>query len=384
MPRSYPPVYFPVSLADVLGGLIGGGIPQSGIYFSSGQTALTFALHAISEARAVAGGEVIIPEFICNSVIHAVRSAGMQPAFCPIDPETWFYDADQLEGSINPRTAAVVIVYYFGLPPQLDAERETAVKTMLDGVGVVEDCAQAYGIGARPLLSDETICRIYSFGPGKSLPMDYGGMVCSSHAEWRERLDHAARSRPREGPLSGLLNLGRTWLRGLLLDPAIWKYTAAFVRPDAERSAVHRIGTEPAALLPRLSPAAIRYISRAGTTLSREIAHRRENALKLRDKLAGLPALSLPLGEALQAGVCVRFPVVFHHEEAAQRAARQLASAKILAGGASWSSYCGDRPGARAIERRLITLPTYGKSAAIADEMTEIVSRAVIGTQASG
>ncbi len=139
--------------------------------FPSGTSAFEFALKALG----VSGGrEVILPTYVCRSVLEVVRSVGARPVLCDIGPETWNMTRESVRPHITKDTAAIVAVHIFGIPADVRGLREF-------GVPVIEDCAQALGseCGGTPAGSIGDM-GFFSFHATKCLTTGEGGMLVTS------------------------------------------------------------------------------------------------------------------------------------------------------------------------------------------------------------
>ncbi|HKF03856.1 MAG TPA: dTDP-4-amino-4,6-dideoxygalactose transaminase [Candidatus Sulfotelmatobacter sp.] len=88
--------------------------------------------------------EVIVPSFTFVSTANAFALRGSRLVFADIRPDTLNLDESQLESLITPRTKAIVVVHYAGVPCDMDAILEIADR---HGVRVVED--NAHGLFSR-------------------------------------------------------------------------------------------------------------------------------------------------------------------------------------------------------------------------------------------
>ena len=162
-----------------------------GVAVSSGTAALYTTLRALGIG---AGDEVLLPAFVCASVLQAVRTAGATPRFVDCDPATFNMDPADARRKIGERTGAIIVAHLFGLPADLES--------ILDlGPPVIEDCAQTLGAlcNGRPVgtLAEVSICSFYAT---KLLAAGEGGMVLSSSADI---LDRVRRLRDCDRPASG-------------------------------------------------------------------------------------------------------------------------------------------------------------------------------------
>src|SRR6516162_1886794 len=80
---------------------------------SSCTTALHLALHALGVGP---GDEVVTVSHSFIATANAVRYCGATPVFVDIDSRTFNMDPGLLEGSITPRTKAIMPVHQMGLP----------------------------------------------------------------------------------------------------------------------------------------------------------------------------------------------------------------------------------------------------------------------------
>lgn len=88
--------------------------------------------------------EVIVPSFTFVSTANAFALRGSRLVFADIRPDTLNLDESQLESLITPRTKAIVVVHYAGVPCDMDAILKIANR---HGVRVVED--NAHGLFSR-------------------------------------------------------------------------------------------------------------------------------------------------------------------------------------------------------------------------------------------
>jgi dTDP-4-amino-4,6-dideoxygalactose transaminase len=88
--------------------------------------------------------EVIVPAFTFVSSINAFVLRRARPRFIDIRPDTLNLDETKLEGLINPRVKAIVVVHYAGVACEMDAILTVAER---HGIPVVED--NAHGLFAK-------------------------------------------------------------------------------------------------------------------------------------------------------------------------------------------------------------------------------------------
>lgn len=128
------------------------------------------------------GDEVIVPAQTHVATAHAVELCGAKPVFVDAESKTGNIDIDQIEAAITPRTKALSIVHYLGMPVAMD--RVTAIAQKY-GLFVVEDCALAIGTyykGIHAGLWGDAGC--FSFYPVKHMTTAEGGMILTQRDEF--------------------------------------------------------------------------------------------------------------------------------------------------------------------------------------------------------
>lgn len=127
------------------------------------------------------GDEVIAPACTHVATVHAIEWVGAKPILVDPDPATGNLTAAAIEAALTPRTKAVSLVHFVGIPCEMDPIVALCEKR---GLRLVEDCAIA--IGARykgkhvGLFGD---VGTFSFYPVKHITTGEGGMFLSRHAD---------------------------------------------------------------------------------------------------------------------------------------------------------------------------------------------------------
>lgn len=145
-----------------------------------GRTAIYLILRSLDLKE---GDEVLVPSFVCETVIKAILRAGLKPKLLDIDPDTFTIDVNRLKDAVSPKTRALICVHTFGQPCDMDAIMEIARER---GFYVIEDCAQA--LGARYKKQNVgTIGNVsmYSFHVDKLMSTGFGGMILTND-DWIE------------------------------------------------------------------------------------------------------------------------------------------------------------------------------------------------------
>jgi dTDP-4-amino-4,6-dideoxygalactose transaminase len=134
-----------------------------------------------------AGDEVIVPAQTHVATAHAVELLGGKCVFVDVEPATGNIDPKAVAAAITPRTKAISVVHYLGLPVDMNAINAIASKRDLF---VVEDCALAIGSRYRKVqcgLLGDAGC--FSFYPVKHITTAEGGMVISKHEGLIKRIE---------------------------------------------------------------------------------------------------------------------------------------------------------------------------------------------------
>lgn len=148
----------------------------------------TGAPHAVSAASCTAamhlvyfhlgygpGDEIIVPAQTHTATAHAVELTGATPVFVDCEPRTGNIDIAAIEAAITPRTRAIAVVHFLGMPVDMPAVLDIARR---HGLFVMEDCALAMGTrldGVHAGLLGDAGC--FSFYPVKHMTTAEGGMI---------------------------------------------------------------------------------------------------------------------------------------------------------------------------------------------------------------
>ena len=192
--RTLPPTSAPVSLKKLYGGLRGllslnsdtawlesdlkeyFGVKHA-FLVSSGKAALYIIL---KELKKINPGKksVVVPAYTCFSVPSAIVKAGLKVVPCDINNQTFDFDYNQLEKSINEDTLCVIPSHLFGIPSDMDR-----INTLCreKDVFIVEDAAQAMGIKYKnkPAGSMGDV-GFFSLGRGKNITCGSGGIILAN------------------------------------------------------------------------------------------------------------------------------------------------------------------------------------------------------------
>ena len=149
---------------------------------NNGTAALHGAMFGIGIRK---GDEVICPSITYWASCLPVYSLGGTVVFADIDPETLCIDPNDIERRITPRTKAIIVVHYLGMPADMDAIMDIARRHNLK---VIEDCSHAHGAlykGKMVGTFGDVAC--FSLMSGKSLACGEGGMLTTDDRRIYER-----------------------------------------------------------------------------------------------------------------------------------------------------------------------------------------------------
>lgn len=145
------------------------------IAVSSCTSGLMLALKALDLS-----GEVIVPSFTFTATAHAIVWNGLTPVFCDCQPGTYNIDPVQMKTLITDRTCAIMPVYTFGLPPDID-ELEAIAKAA--NLRLVFDAAQGLGASYKGRMAGGFgDVEVFSLSPTKVVTAVEGGMVTTNDA----------------------------------------------------------------------------------------------------------------------------------------------------------------------------------------------------------
>lgn len=121
------------------------------------------------------GDEVILPTCSFVGAANAIRRCGADIVFCDVDRRTMNVTAKDIESKITPKTKAVLLVHYGGVPCEMDEIMELA---RANDITVIEDAA--CGVASRykgQALGTIGDMGIWSFDAMKILVCGDGGML---------------------------------------------------------------------------------------------------------------------------------------------------------------------------------------------------------------
>ena len=188
------------AVLDVLSGPILVHGPRSAA-FERAFAEWTGAPHAVSVSSCTAGmhlvyfalgygpgDEVLVPAQTHTATAHAVELTGAKAVFVDAEAATGNISIDAIEAAITPRTRAIAVVHYLGVPVDMRRVVEIARR---HGLFVLEDCALAIGTrldGTHAGLWGDA--GVFSFYPVKHMTTAEGGMILTRDRDLAGKLTH--------------------------------------------------------------------------------------------------------------------------------------------------------------------------------------------------
>lgn len=143
---------------------------EDGVAVGSGSAALVLALHALGIKS---GDEVILPSYVCQSVLEAVLCVEGTPVLCDVGND-WVITADTVMQQVTTKTKAIIAPHMYGIFCDIEA-----ISSL--GIPVIEDCAQ--GVSSESQQRIQGDFAVFSFHPTKCFSSGEGGVVVSKRKE---------------------------------------------------------------------------------------------------------------------------------------------------------------------------------------------------------
>ncbi|MEM3113231.1 MAG: DegT/DnrJ/EryC1/StrS family aminotransferase [Candidatus Pacearchaeota archaeon] len=168
---------------------------------SSGTTALHIALLSLGVGSITNEGEkdeVILPSYICASVMSAVKMTGAIPVLADIQDD--FIErgcniyADKIKKLITKNTRAIIIPHMFGISADMDRIRKVS-----KNIPIIEDCAHSLGTKYKgKYVGSFGDISIFSFYATKVISSGQGGMILTSNKKLKDKIDDLTKYDQRE------------------------------------------------------------------------------------------------------------------------------------------------------------------------------------------
>jgi dTDP-4-amino-4,6-dideoxygalactose transaminase len=155
----------------------------AGSRYAIGVSSGTSGLHlAVIAAGVQDGDEVITPSFSFIASANAILYERGKPVFVDVDPLTGNIDPQAIEAAVTERTKAIMPVYAFGQPADMDPIMEVARRHNLY---VIEDSCEAIGAEYKGRLAGTLgDAAVFAFYPNKQMTTGEGGMIVTDNEEW--------------------------------------------------------------------------------------------------------------------------------------------------------------------------------------------------------
>ena len=151
---------------------------------NSGTSALHLALLALGVDEYA---EVIIPSYVCQTVMNAVDYTGAKAVLADINQnfneKGYNISSKTVKDLINKKTKAIIAPHMFGMP----ADLESIINL---GIPVIEDCAQSLGAKYKgKMVGSIGDAGIFSFYATKVISTGYGGMIMCSSERLKDKIE---------------------------------------------------------------------------------------------------------------------------------------------------------------------------------------------------
>lgn len=161
-----------------------------GIAVSNGTSALYLTLKVLGVKK---GDGVILPSYICSSVLSAVESCGANSIIADINKDDYNISFEDAKRRITDKTKAIIIAHMFGKPVK-------DLKSFLSlNIPIIEDCALSIGAEHQgKKIGSFGEASIFSFYATKMMTTGVGGMILTDDKDTIERLDNLTKYDNRE------------------------------------------------------------------------------------------------------------------------------------------------------------------------------------------
>ena len=188
------------------------------------------------------GDEVIVPNLTHASSIYPILMSGGKIKVFDFEPNSYYYDLENIKKLITPNTKFFLACYLYGMPLNIEE-----VKKICDenNITLIEDVAQAFGTKVNGKYAG-TFGKIgcYSFNDTKMLRIGEGGAIVTSDKDIYEKVEHfrhvgevfnstkqssvSSNTTYRDLLFNGLSNMGK----GLNLRPSPITFSTGLKRID--------------------------------------------------------------------------------------------------------------------------------------------------------
>ena len=141
-------------------------------YTNNGRTATVLALENGFEHRN--GDQILLPEYLCISVIDSVKAAGFECSYYKLNDDLTI-NTESLRKSISKKTKAIYVIHYFGFPQPAKTIEEIKKLSNENEIPIIEDLTQSLFTVSEGRIGfgDYIVASLR-----KWFPMTDGGLLC--------------------------------------------------------------------------------------------------------------------------------------------------------------------------------------------------------------
>lgn len=157
-----------------------------GAKYAIATTSCTTSLHAALLSIGIGkSDEVLVPSFTFPATGFAVAYCQAKSVLVDVDLDTYTINIERIKKKITDKTKAIMPVYAFGLPPNVDDILEIGNDYNLK---IVWDAATGLGAGYHKITAGAfSDCECFSFYPSKNIATGEGGMITTDNEEIAEK-----------------------------------------------------------------------------------------------------------------------------------------------------------------------------------------------------
>lgn len=148
-------------------------------FLDSGSSCIAFALQLFLRQQ-LERRKVLVPIYICHSVIQAIKAVGLEPCFIEVTPQLTL-DPKDLQCKLQTDTLAVLVPHIYGYPAPI-AECVRLIKQLAPTTFIIDDAAPGFlTMVENRKLGTWGDVGVFSFGPSKKFPASGGGALLISN-----------------------------------------------------------------------------------------------------------------------------------------------------------------------------------------------------------
>ena len=182
--------------------------------------------------------EVILPGYICPTVLFSIVNAGLKPVVADIDISTLNVDPAKVHEKISQKTLAVIAADMFGNGAELN-ELYKILRSRK--VFIIQDAAQSF-----PEIDDYSGYQspdfaVISFGKGKYLTTVQGGAIVSNNNLILKQLNESILLEPVASVKQQLVLLIKMIMFPLLIKPEFFRFVFSIVKNEIQSANLDQI-----------------------------------------------------------------------------------------------------------------------------------------------